>query len=307
VSVVLAAHYELERQLGEGAMAVVWAATDQRTGERVAIKCLKPNVVSADAQRRLKREARAIAAISHPNVVRVREVLTLDDGLPAIVMDLLDGESLRTLLDRVGRLSLAETADIMLATISAVSSAHAVGIVHRDLKPDNIYLVDDGTQPGVRVLDFGIAKVLAESDVVQSGALTSTGGVVGTPYYMAPEQVFGDKDLDARVDVWALGVVLFECLVGRRPIEGKNAGRVLRAITLGKVERLATAAPDLPREITSLVDRMLAHDRARRPGDLRAARDLLGAVSVGGAAPADVTQRLRRWSRVAGRALGLRR
>ena len=277
---ILSGRYRLDRVLGEGGMGVVWEATDIASGKRVAIKCVKPasRLPASEQRRRLEREARAIRAIDHPNLVRVQEVITGEDGAPAIVMELLPGESLRTKLDRETKLSLGDTARIVLPILSAVGSAHALGIVHRDLKPDNIFLTSptDLEPSGVRVLDFGIAKLTAqEGEAAGTGVLTVSGALMGTPYYMSPEQVFGEKDIDSRADVWALGVVLFECLAGRRPVEGQNAGQVLRVIATGKITALAEVSPELPLDVTALVDRMLAVDRASRPADLREAYEVL--------------------------------
>lgn len=277
---VLCGRYRLDRVLGEGGMGVVWEATDASSGERVAVKCIKAtsSLPASEQRRRLEREARAITTIDHPNLVRVREVITADDGSPAIVMELLEGESLRTRLDRDSRLALGEVARIILPILSAVGSAHALGVVHRDLKPDNLFLTRAAGDelPGVRVLDFGIAKLTAlEGQAAGTGALTATGALMGTPYYMSPEQVFGERDIDSRADVWALGVVLYECLAGKRPVEGENAGQVLRVIATGKITPLAAVAPELPEDVTALVGRMLAVDRAGRPSDLREAYEVL--------------------------------
>jgi len=158
--------------------------------------------------------------------------------------------------------------------------------VHRDLKPDNIFLADEAPTPRssslsasgqrgaeVRVLDFGIAKLHEDFD---SAGLTNTGALLGTPYYMSPEQIFGEKDIDARADVWSLGVIIYECLSGRRPFEGDNAGQVMKAILKGEPAPLATFVPDLPASIVALVERMMQLDRDERPPDLQQPLDVLG-------------------------------
>ncbi|CAN5483544.1 serine/threonine-protein kinase [soil metagenome] len=271
---LLSGRYRLDRILGEGGMGVVWPGTATSNGSPVAIKCLKTSsgMTRAEHGRRLAREARAIRAIDHPNVARVLAVATAADGSPAIVMELLEGETLRKRLDREGRLDLASAAKIVMPVISALGRAHSLGIVHRDLKPDNVFIGNDGV---VRILDFGIAKLTAAEGIVAgTGGLTGTGAILGTPYYMSPEQVFSEASIDARADVWALGVVLYECFAGRRPIEGANAGQVLRAITAEKITPLAQLAPDLPEAITDLVSRMLSFERADRPSDLNEAYDV---------------------------------
>jgi hypothetical protein len=231
-----------------------------------------------DARHRFLREARAACAVRHPNVVQVHDVLELDDGSPVMVMDLLDGESLGARLRRSGKLPLAEAARITLQVVSAVGTAHAAGIVHRDLKPDNVFLVlraDGATE--VKVLDFGIAKLTAvEGDAAQTAGLTATGALLGTPHYMAPEQAFGERDVDHRADVWAIGIMLNEYLSGVLPTRAENVGQILKIVTTGAIRPLEELEPSLPREITALVGRMLARERDARPGDLGEVKAVLG-------------------------------
>jgi serine/threonine-protein kinase len=161
---VVAGRYRLDRRIGEGGMGVVWAATHLRTQKTLALKLLRAAVAGdEDTRRRLVREARAACAVQHPNVVAIHDVVELDDGSPVLVMDLLEGESLRDRLTREGVLSLPTLAAILLPVVSAVGAAHALGIVHRDLKPENVFLArEPGGRRGVRVLDFGIAKLWLE-------------------------------------------------------------------------------------------------------------------------------------------------
>ncbi len=274
-------------------MGQVWAATHQMTNKRVAIKLLKTEVASADTLRRFVREARAASAVRHPNVVEIHDIISLDDGSPALIMDLLDGETLAAYLERVGAVPLPDLAHIMAPVLSAVGTAHSVGIVHRDLKPENIFLArlgDGRVEP--KVLDFGIAKLMPTQQTFgDGGARTRTGAVLGTPYYMAPEQAFGEKDLDARADVWALGVILYECSTGKRPIDGENLGQIWKMITAGPTVPIEHVAPGLPPEFVSLVNRMMERDRSLRIRDLREPFELFrmwsgaAAESFGGAAP----------------------
>ncbi len=252
--------YRLVRVLGEGGMGVVWEARDEATGELRALKFLHPSRSDAEAEARFQREARAAIAVSHPNVARVLEVSELPAGSPFLVMERLHGETLRQRLDRRGRLSLDEAPRILSAVVQGVQAIHGAGIVHRDLKPENVFLTEDG---GVKVLDFGIAKVLAPGHDARS--LTRTGAMIGTLYYMAPEQVFADGDIDGRADVWALGVLLFECLVGQRPTEGQGAGQVLKRITTVPMPRLAQELALCPPELDALCARMLSRARSARP------------------------------------------
>ena len=225
----IADRYVLARLIGEGGMGTVWAAEDTQTGDRVALKFMKGNVVTPEQQRRFMREARAAGAVDHAAVVEVLDVVELEDGSPVIVMEHLEGESLAERLDRHGSLPLGDVATIMQTVVSAVGTAHAVGVVHRDLKPENIFLAKgkDGTEE-VKVLDFGIAKLTAlDGEAAQSTSLTGSGTILGTPHYMAPEQMFGEKDIDHRADIWAIGVMLYEALSGVLPTQADNVGQVL--------------------------------------------------------------------------------
>jgi serine/threonine protein kinase len=268
---VIAGRFHLDRRIGEGGMGVVWAATHLVTRKPVALKMLKPERAADPALRqRFIREARAVCAVQHPNIVEIHDVLETEDGSPVMVMDLLHGESLGQRLDRETRLPPTEVARLILPVVSAVGTAHASGVVHRDLKPDNIFLAEEGDDTlSVKVLDFGIAKVLAtETDAAATGGLTGTGAMLGTPYYMAPEQIFGERDIDHRADIWAIGVILYECLSGRRPTQADNIGQILKIITTDGIAPLDLVAPDVPVDLARLVRRMLTRDRAARPQSL---------------------------------------
>jgi hypothetical protein len=275
-------HYQLERMIGQGGMGQVWEAVDRRNGSRVALKIVSPAAgTSLDARQRLVREARATLAIDHPNVVRVRDVFEIADGTPVMVMDLLVGETLADRLARQGRLSVADTARIALAIVSAMESAHALGIIHRDLKPENVFLQRVGREERVLVLDFGIAKMLGETD--ESARLTATGIIVGSPAYMAPEQAFGERALDHRVDIWALGIMLYECLAGVRPVDGENPGQVLRALMAAEMVPVEQVCLNVPPDIAQLVRKMLIRDRDARLADLAEVSQVLARHA--GAAP----------------------
>ncbi|XXT19916.1 serine/threonine-protein kinase [Sorangium sp. So ce429] len=305
---LVASRYRVDRQLAEGGMGVIWAATHLASGERVALKMLRPGATEdASIRRRLLREARAAAAVDHPNVPCIHDVLELDDGTPCLVMDLLEGESLRDRLLREAHIPLPELSRILLPVISAVGTAHALGIVHRDLKPDNIFLLtpEAATAPGppgsgpraalvdergaaapdaqddevsrVRVLDFGIAKLTAgHGQTAWTSGRTGTGEMLGTPYYMSPEQILGEHDVDHRADIWSLGVILYECLTSVRPTEAENMGKVLKRILTGAIRPIGEIAPALPADVAAMIDRMLCPDRAQRPADLQEVGALLG-------------------------------
>jgi serine/threonine-protein kinase len=287
VGQVVAGRYRLERELGEGGMGVVWAARHAVTRKPVALKFLKRATrEGTQTPQRFLREARAASAVRHPSVVEVHDVLELEDGWPVMVMDLLEGETLAARLARERTLPLAEVARIMVPVCAGVGSAHALGIVHRDLKPDNVFLCAKGVgAEAVKVLDFGLAKLTAtEGDAARSGAMTSTGVLLGTPFYMAPEQIFGEKDIDHRADLWAIGIILYEALTGGRPTHGSNAGQVFKMVAKEEIVPLRQVAPSLPEPVLDLVTKLLQQRPADRPADLR---EVVTVLSTYTSAPAE--------------------
>ncbi len=262
---LVANKYRVVSLLGAGGMGSVYRVQSIDTGDPAALKVLRSD--RSDLALRLRREARILSALDHPNIARVREVVTLDDDSPAIVMDLLEGESLATTLRRSPKLDVRTVARVGLAIARAVVAAHARGVVHRDLKPDNVLMCDDGE---VKILDFGIAKVMLDSrdPAITAAPLTETGQIIGTPQYMAPEQIFGEADIDGRADVWALGVILYQAVSGQRPFDGENPGQIFKAIALEPLVSLDERAPFAPRRLRDLVSRMLVHSRDDRLADL---------------------------------------
>ena len=278
---VVGGRYRLDQHLGDGGSGAVWAATHLLTREPVALKFLrKPG---EEQSRRFLREGRIATSLRHPNIVAVRDLFELESASLVMVMDLVHGETLSARLRR-GRLSNEETARVGAAIARALSAAHAQGVVHRDLKPGNVVL--SGTPPGeehVQILDFGIAKVLPVAEALEDTASsTETGALLGTPHYMAPEQVFGERDVDASADVWSLGVVLYECLAGVRPFEGDNYGQIFKSVTTQTPAPLASIRPDCSRSLAALVGRMLDRDRATRP----LSHEIEAALSTNDPAPA---------------------
>lgn len=266
---MIAGRYRLVRCIGAGGMGEVWEAFHTVTSKRVAIKRLNASYAQhAEVRARFLQEARAACRVRHPNVVQIHDVLEAEDGSPIMVMDLLDGESLGSLRERVGALPIGQVAAVLAPAVDAIAAAHAMGIVHRDLKPDNLFLEKglDGSV-NVRVLDFGIAKVLADPSqgATNDCALTKTGAVLGTPYYMSPEQAYGEKDLDHRSDVFSLGLIIHECITGRRPTEADNFGQVMKLITTGGIPPLASVVAGVPADVSEMVCRMLSVARADRP------------------------------------------
>ena len=272
---IVAKKYRLERSLGSGGMGEVWAAKQQPTDKLVALKFLKStNENDKAAQKRFLREARAACAVRHPNVVEVYDVVELDDGAPMMVMEFLDGESLEQRLKRATTLPFGELTAILARVVSAVGAAHALGIVHRDLKPDNIFLSKTPAGTEVKVLDFGIAKV-STTEGGETAGLTNTGAMLGTPYYMAPEQAFGDKNIDHRADIWSLGIILYRGVTGVLPTQADNLGQILKLLMTDAIRPIEELSPRLPDDVKALVRRMLSIEPAGRPSDLREVRDLL--------------------------------
>lgn len=288
---VLANRYALKGRLGRGGMGEVWRAKRLDDGLEVAVKLLREDLARDEsAKKRFVREARAAAAVTHPNVVALYDVHESDET-PFLVMELLHGETLGERLRRKGALGVAETAAVLLPVFDAVEAAHAAGVVHRDLKPDNVYLARDGAgseRVSVRVLDFGIAKQveklatpMGETLGATTQSLATTGAMLGTPYYMAPEQALGERDVDARADLWSLGVMLYECLAGKRPTEAATLGGVLKILVTGAIEPLGSVVPELDPELADEVMDLLRADREERASTLTALRTSLGASLPG--------------------------
>jgi serine/threonine-protein kinase len=272
----VAGRYRLDRLVGEGGMSWVWAATNVITARPVALKFLKrPAARATDRFRRFLEEARA--TIPHRNVVHIYDLLYLEGDVPFIVMELLRGGTLRDELRRKGRLSLEAACGVLGPVVSALGSAHAAGIIHCDLKSENIFLAreDDG-ELTVKVLDFGLAKQLAMDITEAAGPVSRPhrrgSAPFGTVGYAAPEQAIS-SNVDHRADIWALGVVLFECLTGERPFPSDGWERYLEACSGAAGENLLSeesalrrrVASGLPASVASLIARMLSLDPSRRP------------------------------------------
>jgi serine/threonine-protein kinase len=226
---ILAGRYRLLSKLGEGGMGSVWRAEHLSLKTPLAIKLIDPSIAESDeALARFRHEAQSAAELRSVHVVQIIDY-GVDDVLPFIAMELLEGESLDARLARLGRLSPAETAAILTQVARALARAHAAGIVHRDLKPENIHLIPEGDAEVVKVLDFGIAKKLVADPAVQA-IKTGTGTMMGTPYYMSPEQVLGRGTMDHRIDIWSFGIIAFQSLTGALPFTGDTLGALFVAI-----------------------------------------------------------------------------
>ena len=254
--------YAIERKLGEGGMGVVYAARDDRLERTIALKTLSALANDGTAQQRLWREARAAASVNHPNVCQIYEIGE-DGGRLFIAMELLDGEALAERLRR-GPLSTAEAVPIGLGILAALSALHARGIVHRDLKPSNVFL----TAHGVKLLDFGLARPELDGALSPATGLTRTGIVMGTPRYMAPEQVTGDA-IDTRSDIFAAGAILFEMLAGRPAFSGRTIAEVLHATRYEQPPAL-TGSPAV-----AAVDRVIRRAMSKRPEERPSSADTM--------------------------------
>ncbi len=268
---IVAGRFELERLAQVGGMGAVYKARDRITEHRVAVKLLRAPGGGHDE--RFLREAALLAELRHPAIVRHIAHGRTGDGELYLAMEWLEGEDLARRLTR-GALDASEAIDLIRRAADGLALLHDRAGVHRDLKPANLFLVD-GDPAQVKILDFGIARVAA------AVAVTSTGSVLGTPGYTAPEQARGVRDVDARADVFALGCVLFECLTGRAAFRGEHVMAVLAKVLLEDPPRLGDVVPDAPPALETLVARLLHKDPGLRPRDGRAVRDILDGISQG--------------------------
>ena len=271
---MLAGRYALRSEIGRGGCAVVYEAHDLRLGRIVALKLVKSNARDSQAPARLAREARAGAALHHPNICALSDAGYLEDGRPYLVMERLHGETLTQMLYRIGKLSPDDAIDIALQLLSALAAAHGAGVVHRDVKPDNIFLLHrNGCGPFVKLLDFGMcrraapARPAAPAQPVRMSddmTLTRAGQVVGTPEYMSPEQVSGKREFDRRIDLYAVGVILYEALTGQRAFPGKDAREVVVSVLVRQLPALRQLRPDVPVHLERIVTRAMTRDAAVR-------------------------------------------
>lgn len=268
--------YRVVRLLGKGGMGAVYEAENTTTHKRVAIKCLRPGREPSDAGvARLVREAKAAARIRHPHVVDVYDVVRSDDFV-CLIMECLEGEPLSARLDR-GALPVTEALALLMPILRAVHAAHRQGVIHRDIKPANIFLAreEDVPEPVPKLLDFGVSKLASTG--VDSIDLTLSDQIVGTPLYMPLEQLMSAKDLDARADVYALGMVLYEALVGEVPFDAETLPALVVQLTSTTPRPPHEVRPVIPVALSDIVMRALARERGERTPSVHA---LLGAIEA---------------------------
>ncbi|HSO34485.1 MAG TPA: serine/threonine-protein kinase [Labilithrix sp.] len=263
---VLAKKYRLERLVGEGGTGVVVAARHLQLDRLVAIKFLRTALASDEIRTRFEREARAIGQIESEHVVLVLDVGALDDYSPYMVMEYLEGRDLAKVLKEDGTLSIEDTVDCMLQVCEALEQAHESGIIHRDLKPANLFLTrrEDGG-PHIKVVDFGISKIL-DPKLMGDGPseMTLAFTVLGSPRYMAPEQVRNSKDVDGRADLWSLGAVMFQLITGKPAFDAENNVHVSLAVMTTEPPLLRQLAPQAPAALEAIVNKCLTKDRNGR-------------------------------------------
>ena len=276
--------YRIDELLSVGGMGAVYAGTHVLLHKRVAIKVLRSELPHAHLMvDRFHREAIAASAIGHENIVEVTDMGLLPSGIAYLVMELLDGQSLRDVMRAEAPMAIERACRICCEILSGVGAAHQAGIVHRDLKPDNIFLARKGKREIIKILDFGVS--LLKRPNVPDTRLTSTGVIVGTPRYMSPEQAKGEQNLSGAVDIYAAGVVLYEMLTGQLPYFGENYNVIVHEIMGGKWMPLESRRPDAPREVCAVVRRAMSlapGDRYPTAEDMVAALEPFATPAVSG-------------------------
>ena len=283
---VLNEKYRLVEQIGEGGMATVWRAVQISLDRPVAVKFI--SAIGPSASKYVERflaEAKLAAAIRHRNVIDILDFGTTDEGTAYMVLELLEGESLADRMARLPALALGEIVNIAVLVLSGLQAVHNAGVVHRDLKPENVFLVsdDDGVFP--KLLDFGVSKSVDRRDG-RGAPLTQEGVLVGTPQYMAPEQARGLRDVDHRIDLWAMGVILYEVLAGKLPYDSENVGDILIQIVSQDAPPITFYRPEVGPELSAVVQRAMSRNRDERFQDAKEMRAAImeAAAKMGDAA-----------------------
>jgi len=297
---IIAGKYRVDRILGSGGMGVVVAARHLGLDELVAIKLLLPEALAdTDTVRRFEREARAAVKIKSEHVARIIDVGTLPDGAPFIVMEYLRGEDLAARVARTGPLAVADAIELILQACEAMAEAHALGIVHRDLKPANLFCVRgaDG-RLSIKVLDFGISKFTRANADNSAFGVTKTSAVVGSPFYMSPEQMQSPRTVDARTDVWAMGIILFQLLTGDVPFAGETFPQICVNVATQPAPSLRRLRANVPVGLEAVALRCLEKDPSKRYPSVAA---LAAALGPFGSRRAQVSlERIARTTKIAG-------
>ncbi|MFT3709418.1 MAG: serine/threonine-protein kinase [Archangium sp.] len=271
----IADKYQLVRPIGRGGMGEVWEAVNEGVGKRVAIKLLEPTLArEPEFMRRFELEAQAAALIDHPDIVDVLDTGTTAEGAPYMVMEFLQGITLRQLHKKFKQLTLEQTVSVIAPILDALAAAHAAGIIHRDLKPANIFLAVK-PRPSVKILDFGISKFQQSGD-----GMTKTGVTLGTPAYMAPEQVRDSRTAGPQADLYSVGGMLYALLSGRAPFEGDSDLAIVAAVLTEEPPALRQLHPGLPEEAYLLVESCLSKDVKGRPESAASLREQLLALAA---------------------------
>jgi serine/threonine-protein kinase len=254
--------YRIERLLATGGMGAVYLGTHTRLRKRVAIKILNPQLSSTPMIERFHREAITASQIGHEGIAQVTDIGTSREGEPFLVMEYLEGESLANRLHRLGALAIQDACELGCTILSPLGAAHRAGIVHRDLKPDNVFLVRQSRGETVKLLDFGISRTVGCTSEFR---LTNTGLVLGTPYYMSPEQARGESQITPAADLYAFGVILYETLVGDVPIRAENYNQLMYRVTIGEFARPREQRPEIPEDLEQIILHAMAQSAEDRP------------------------------------------
>ncbi len=269
---IIAGRFRIRSQIGSGGMGIVYSASEIQTGRDVAIKALNATAFTTENVRRFRREAHTAASVKHRHLCEVY-YLGVEGGTPFIVMERLRGETLAQRLKETGPLSASDAVSIMIQMLEGLSAAHSAGVLHRDIKPSNIFITAPrDAAPSVKIIDFGLAKLLPtsawkprpESPLEELSAITTTDVIPGTPFYLAPEQIGGARDLDQRVDVWAAGLTFYEMLVGRRAYDAPSYVQLATSILLRSLPLLSSTRSDLPAGLDGVLNQALAKNRDHR-------------------------------------------
>jgi len=290
---IVANKYRIDRLIGTGGMGIVVAAFHLELEQPVAIKFLNAEAgARADANERFRREARAAARIRSEHVARVLDIELLDNHIPYMVMELLEGHDLERELEETGPLPIGLAAEYLLQAIDAIAEAHATGVVHRDLKPTNLFMArrPDGSRL-IKVLDFGISKLVGAGSG-RNAALTRSASIFGSPLYMAPEQMRSAKDVDARADIWSLGAILYELVSGRPPFLADSMPALCVAILNDTPQSLCALAPSTPPELDAVVFKCLAREVSDRFDSVADLAEALVPFAPGGRVHAERARRV---------------